>query len=433
MGKEAKIGLAVILILVITFGVVLARRLSSSGDDSEATASNQRKGETPVAPGDSKKDGDKPSTPIAPAEPLVVTPGTASSVTLPRSLTEANRPGMDSSEIAPPRIAPPNVPKSYQVMSLPEVSQTPPVAPSDSHANDAPQLGPIVSPPLGPENATAWDPAGASAIADDPPADSSRLMPPNTATADRQTHSLRVISPQQESLRPPALPPYDRSSADGTPTGLASAGPASTYGPSSRVVYPSEPSSIPARPVAGRANSMTYDPAYGVYDSQSPGGEYTVRPNDSYWVISERFYGTGNYFKALAEHNRNRIPLANQLAVGDVISVPDLSELEKDYPGLCPKPGRLEAMRSHTSNIHSVSTYMGGRTYVVQEGDTLADIARHELGKLSRWPEIYELNRGVLGDDPDYLSPGIELVLPDDTRPPTTYTAQPDTGTIYRR
>ncbi|HUT13425.1 MAG TPA: LysM peptidoglycan-binding domain-containing protein [Thermoguttaceae bacterium] len=422
MGKEAKIGLAVILILLITFGVVLARRLSGSGDDSETSASNDRSAEAPGAPGDSKKDGDKRP---APAEPMVLTAGAVSSSTPPHSLSDATGPGAGLREIAPPRVAPPNAPQSYQVMSLPEVGEAPPVTPYDSYASNSQQPGA--------ENATAWDPVGVSGVADASQANTSRLMPPGTATADQQTHSMRVIPSDPESLRPPALPAYDAPSANGYQTGMASTGQVPTYGPSSRVLYPSEPFSIPARPVAGTGNHMALNPAYGTYDSQGPDGEYTVQPNDSYWVISERLYGTGNYFKALAEHNRNRIPLANQLAVGDVISVPGVAELERDYPGLCPKPGRLETLRNRTSNIHSVSTYMGGRTYVVQEGDTLADIARHELGKLSRWPEIHELNRGVLGDDPDYLSPGIELVLPDDNAPSSTYTARPDTGTIYRR
>ena len=58
------------------------------------------------------------------------------------------------------------------------------------------------------------------------------------------------------------------------------------------------------------------------------------------------------------------------------------------------------------------ATAGGGRTYVVQEGDTLSSIARNELGKVSRWAEIYQLNREALGRDYDYLAPGMRLVLP---------------------
>ena len=39
---------------------------------------------------------------------------------------------------------------------------------------------------------------------------------------------------------------------------------------------------------------------------QRSDGKYEVQPNDSYWTISERLYGTGAYFKALTQHNRGR-------------------------------------------------------------------------------------------------------------------------------
>jgi hypothetical protein len=55
-----------------------------------------------------------------------------------------------------------------------------------------------------------------------------------------------------------------------------------------------------------------------------------------------------------------------------------------------------------------------GRMYTVTDGDTLFEIARHELGKPSRWAEIYQLNRDVLGEDFDYLRPGTQLILPAD-------------------
>ncbi len=70
------------------------------------------------------------------------------------------------------------------------------------------------------------------------------------------------------------------------------------------------------------------------------------------------------------------------------------------------------------------------RRYTVVDGDTLFNIARYELGKASRWVEIYELNRDVLGKDFNELRPGIKLVLPETDRPDVI--AQPPGGT-YRR
>jgi nucleoid-associated protein YgaU len=62
----------------------------------------------------------------------------------------------------------------------------------------------------------------------------------------------------------------------------------------------------------------------------------------------------------------------------------------------------------------SNTSVVASRKYVVAEGDSLFDIARSELGKASRWVEIYDLNIDVFsGNDLDNLAPGTEIVLPD--------------------
>lgn len=52
------------------------------------------------------------------------------------------------------------------------------------------------------------------------------------------------------------------------------------------------------------------------------------------------------------------------------------------------------------------------RTHTVVSGDTLWDIAGDELGDHTRWPEIYELNKGTIGGNPDLILPGQVLTLP---------------------
>ena len=140
-------------------------------------------------------------------------------------------------------------------------------------------------------------------------------------------------------------------------------------------------------------------------------GKYTVQPNDNYWAISQKVYGDGGYFKAIHEHNRLRYPRADKLQVGDVLDVPPASVLLERYADLCPKPRKAPPAHS-TLQPASTRHRVGERVYVVGEGDTLFDIAKYELGKATRWAEIYELNRDVLGEEFDYLRPGTELVLP---------------------
>ncbi|MEU3468614.1 MULTISPECIES: LysM peptidoglycan-binding domain-containing protein [unclassified Streptomyces] len=52
------------------------------------------------------------------------------------------------------------------------------------------------------------------------------------------------------------------------------------------------------------------------------------------------------------------------------------------------------------------------RTYTVRPGDSLSAIARRELGDEARWREVYAMNRGVIGTDPDVIHPGQVLTLP---------------------
>ena len=126
-------------------------------------------------------------------------------------------------------------------------------------------------------------------------------------------------------------------------------------------------------------------------------GTYEVQPNDSYWTISERVYGSGAYFRALAEQNRGKAARPDRLPPGLVISTPPVAQLEKDYPDLCPRPNRRETVRNRAAGASMAATAGGGRTYVVQEGDTLSSIARNELGKVSRWAEIYQTQSRGLG------------------------------------
>jgi ABC-type amino acid transport substrate-binding protein len=53
----------------------------------------------------------------------------------------------------------------------------------------------------------------------------------------------------------------------------------------------------------------------------------------------------------------------------------------------------------------------GQTIHVVKSGDTLSGIAQARLGKLSRWPEIWDLNKGRIAN-PNLIEIGWELVLP---------------------
>lgn len=52
------------------------------------------------------------------------------------------------------------------------------------------------------------------------------------------------------------------------------------------------------------------------------------------------------------------------------------------------------------------------KIYVVKKGDSLYKIAKSQLGNGNRWREIYNLNRSIIGSNPNYIKIGQKLTLP---------------------
>ena len=158
-----------------------------------------------------------------------------------------------------------------------------------------------------------------------------------------------------------------------------------------------------------------------------------MQPNDNYWAIAQKVYNNGAFYKALAEVNKLKSAQPDRLAPGQIISTPPVAELRKNYPDLCPRPGRREAVQNTNGVVSQTALASGQRVYVVQVGDTLSSIAHYELGKITRWAEIYELNREAIGKEYNYLTPGMQLVMPPkETHASDRVTRQLDNAGPYR-
>jgi nucleoid-associated protein YgaU len=88
--------------------------------------------------------------------------------------------------------------------------------------------------------------------------------------------------------------------------------------------------------------------------------------------------------------------------------MPDDKETKPDY---APKTYEMPKMDFSDANLEKVPTKT--KTYTVDSGDNLSAIAKQELGDANRWREIYELNKDLIGKNPDLIQPGMELKLPD--------------------
>lgn len=440
LGKEAKIGVTVIVVLLLVFAAAMVARLSgafsgASGDGAALAANHD-----PVKPG--RQDGDRhekhppkaakpkphggnPPT-LVMAKPDPVKPPKPLDGGLDKWRLAADKgkekpaAGAGPTLLSPPPL-PPEPPKTESGNRFQRHSPDPMAA---WNFNDAAQ-----------QNKQPAD-AGFAASDDKPRHRTGREEKrpehhPDRADADGFASVESPPPPARERNRfenadplSPAGPPRpDRSHADAAGHPLR-AEPVSRYGAA-------EPSHRPPQPMYEDDAPRRRGPrSFDAPPLPRADGKYEVQPLDSFWTISEKLYGTGAYFKALAEHNRDKVDDEGRLQPGDLVLAPAVEQLEKSYPDLCPKPGRRETLQNRATTVGTRRQYNSGRTYTVAEGDTLFDIARYELGKASRWVEIYELNRDVLGKDFNYITPGTKLFLPDNGRPDVL--AEPPSGG-YRR
>lgn len=437
MRKEAKIGLAVILILVITFGVVLARRLSDPSDSAaksslreKAQSTAQLQGAPPAKNSQSKPPGS------AIKRPTVVSAKAASTRTPKHSPAAASQWSVASDRNkATPRSGA-GQPKSTPPFPMPKPPAPVQADPYARYAN--PQQSPLPWPaeqtgPRGTGAVQPYDPFP-SRPAQTTPDQTFERAPAGTDPSGRGPNRLRVLGPPDQTGLRPGTGGQGHSARARYPTGIPNAGQMPTYRQSTRQSYraASLPPAAPQQFTISN-NRAGLGPQLDANNLRREDGSYEVQPNDSYWMISRRLYGSGAYFKALAEHNRSTVSQEDRLEVGELIWAPDLAELEKTYPELCPKPRRRTTTRNQASSFMTGHQYTAGRPYTVEQGDTLFDIARYELGKASRWAEIHELNRDVLGDDYDYLVPGTQLLLPDNGKVPDSVTRRPDAKSVYQR
>ncbi|MCA0331497.1 MAG: LysM peptidoglycan-binding domain-containing protein, partial [Actinobacteria bacterium] len=244
---------------------------------------------------------------------------------------------------------------------------------------------------------------------------------------------------------PGHFPPVPAVAADPAPTGSASSAQLPTSAPATGRPA-AQPTAAPTspQPRAGHGaaresvsstavHAQTHDQVHQARRAARD-RTITVVRGDTLWDLAATHLGDGARFREIARLNYGR-PQADGRTLTDTHWI---------HPGwvlLLPEQHAAAPDTAHASKPSpQPATRNGGsehRTYVVQRGDTLWDIADKHLGDPMRYREIHRLNRdrtqpdGQHLDDPRLIQPGWILLLPTrhdaDPAPETAPTTPPRT------
>ena len=184
-----------------------------------------------------------------------------------------------------------------------------------------------------------------------------------------------------------------------------------------------EPPVRTAEHAFGTASPVGTFSSQSQFAASSAADEYVIQPNENFWSISKKKYGTVRYFQALRELNKSRVPDPKRMPLGTKILVPSPQELEARFPALLPKStrsdrfasaaGRRTAGNNREQPFGFFLSPTGQPMFRVGDDDTLTRISKAHLGRSSRWIQVYNMNRDRV-QNPDKLNIGLVLRLPAD-------------------
>ncbi len=171
-------------------------------------------------------------------------------------------------------------------------------------------------------------------------------------------------------------------------------------------------------------------------DVNVPDQTHTIIDGDTLQGLSQHYLGRVDRYMELFQYNRDVLRSPDELPIGAELRIPAQVALPPTSGGaplpsvpatpltpLVPLP-QMPAAPTTTPPPAAGKTTLpvsaqaaqnplrpGQRTYTVQAGDNLVDIARKFYGDGRRYESIYEANRRVMHNPTD-LKPGMVLVVP---------------------
>ncbi len=140
---------------------------------------------------------------------------------------------------------------------------------------------------------------------------------------------------------------------------------------------------------------------------------HTVVQGDTLSKIAGEYYGSKSRRLVEAIFAANRAVLANpdKLGVGMELVIPMISGVNGPATTRSANDPRRRANTKPAADEPRVPEAEPTRPYQIKKNDRYVSIAREELGDVTRWREIYELNKEVF-PDPQFIREGVRIKLP---------------------
>ncbi len=220
---------------------------------------------------------------------------------------------------------------------------------------------------------------------------------PPEHVADRWQRPRRPRSAETSAARPPAADPAHTESV---PSTEPPRGPRVILQPPDFGPPPQRTTRAPQGTVKSVSRAGRPDVAIQNVPAADGAQEYVIREGDTLSDIAGRELGQPDLYPMIYEANRDVLRDPESIPVGQKIRIP-----------LLHRPTAAQTTHRHVAEPAPPAPSGLGRTYEVQENDTLIRIARRFYQRDAMYVEILRANRDQLAA-PEDLRAGMILVLP---------------------
>ncbi len=88
-------------------------------------------------------------------------------------------------------------------------------------------------------------------------------------------------------------------------------------------------------------------------------------------------------------------------------------DIKREIPGADPEKAKADALKKQAERFQAIKNKKVVKKHVVVSGDTLSGIAKKYYDDAGKYLVIYEANKELIGDSPDLIQPGMDLIIPE--------------------